>query len=398
MKVEEIIENLKRNGSKFDSLDIERIRKQLISYIAKDYSKSEIDDFLTLDLKEKTEELLYGKKGIINGISTSIYLSSGTTISILGGNRRNNTYEKIDENTLFDIASITKLYFGLLMMKLNELGIIDLNAFINNLTDSFDLKEYRIDDLINMRGIIKTKERVDSFLDEKEALSALKSIYIENADKSIYNYTDMGVIVLTIILEEMFGISYDEILKYYLLDPLGLNATYFPKTNVTGNGRNDSKPHDPKTNALNKSCAHAGLFVNSSDLIKLSNHLFEGNYLPVDKLREFCINKSGYNRGIFGSFVHHSNGLSDTYVPNEYSRDSFAYEGFTGSVVVFDLINKIHNSILVNAIDEASKKKSPLYRDTIRWYQEIITEESIKLLIIDRYFIDGDRCVKKLII
>ena len=138
------------------------------------------------------------------------------------------------------------------------------------------------------------------------------------------------------------------------------------------------------------------MFVNGADLVKLSKGIFSERILPLEKVREFCINKSGYNRGVFGAFVHHTNGLADTYVPKEFSKDSFAYEGFTGSVVVFDLINQIHNSILVNAIDEETMLKSSIYRKSIRKYQEAITDEILKFLILDRYFSDNNGFVKKL--
>lgn len=396
MKVEEIVSRLIESGSKFNDKRLEKIIKQLEHYINGDYSYEEISEYLAKNLQEKTGEFLYDKNQIITGISTSVFLNPGIEVNIIGGNLRKNQSEKIDENTLFDIASITKLYFGLLIMYLNLLGIIDRKELINNLTNDFDLPNYSVDDLVNMRGIIKTLKRIDECSSDEDAFNVLQGICVETDNKDIYNYTDMGVIILTYILEKLFGMNYDQILKDYILNPLGLSATYFPGNNITGNGRLISKPHDPKAFILNKALGHAGMFVNGADLVKLSKGIFSERILPLEKVREFCINKSGYNRGVFGAFVHHPNGLADTYVPKEFSKDSFAYEGFTGSVVVFDLINQIHNSILVNAIDEETMLKSSIYRKSIRKYQEAITDEILKFLILDRYFSDNNGFVKKL--
>jgi len=133
MKVEEIVSRLIESGSKFNDKRLEKIIKQLEHYINGDYSYEEISEYLAKNLQEKTGEFLYDKNQIITGISTSVFLNPGIEVNIIGGNLRKNQSEKIDENTLFDIASITKLYFGLLIMYLNLLGIIDRKELINNL-------------------------------------------------------------------------------------------------------------------------------------------------------------------------------------------------------------------------------------------------------------------------
>ena len=398
MKIEEIVSKLIKNGSVFDVENLNRVIKQLSCYIVRDYSYEEINDLLSLEFQTKTGEFLCDRNKIIAGISTSIFLHPKTEINVIGGNLRNNQPDKIDEDTLFDVASITKLYFGLLIMRLNFLGLINMDKLINDLTNNFDLPNYTANDLVNMRGVIKTLKRIDKCDTEEEAFKALKEIYVEDDNKNIYNYTDMGVIVLTYILEELFRMSYEDLLGKFVLDPLRLRATYHPSGNITGNGRANLKAHDPKVNVLNRALGHAGIFVNGSDLVQLSRGIFDEKILPIEEVKWLCENRSGYNRGMFGAFVHHPNGLINTYVPNEYSFDSFAYEGFTGSIVVFDLLNQIHNSILVNAIDEETMLKSPQYREMISKYQEALTEETLKFFIIDRYFSTNAGFVKKLVL
>lgn len=396
MEIDDALKSLISSGSKFDLEKLKIIRKELQKYINKDYCLDEVINLVALEIKEKTEEFLYSENKSIAGISTSIFLSPNYHINIMGGSKKWSVFDEIDNNTLFDIASITKLYTGLLVMRLRRLNLIDTSRLVNELTCNFDLKDYSLDDIINMSGIILTPKRLDKCSSKKEVMDTLKHIYVSCNDKSIYNYTDMGLIVLTFILEEIFNMNYIDILDKYLINPLGLRATYFPKTNITGNGRRDNKPNDPKANILNKPIASAGIFTNSEDLVNLSKQIFLEEYFAFDDLKSFCINKTSKAKAAFGSFTHSPFGISKTYVPDEYSKDSFAFEGFTGSITVFDLINKIHNNILVNAVYEDTLIKSPMFRKDIASYQEDVTKASIKIYVMDKYFNDNKSFLKKI--
>lgn len=396
MNIDDILYQMKITGSSFEKEKLKKIKLELQKYIDKDYSNEEIINIISYELKDKTEAFLYDEHKIISGINASIFVNPNYILNVIGGSKSRKEFQAISEDTLFDIASITKLYTGLLVMKLEDLDLINLKKPIIDITNSFKLDNYTIEDLINMRGIILTPKRIANCNNTKEALEVLKQIYIENSDKDIYNYTDMGLIILGYMLEEILDMDYNTIFTKYLKEPLSLRATYFPNSNITGNGKQNQKPNDPKATILNQPIASAGLFTNSLDLINLSRHLFSFDYLSWDYLKKFCFYRTEKPKGIFGSYTHHPLGLKKTYVPNEYSKYSFAYEGFTGSVVVFDLINQIHNNILVNAIYDNTLLKSPTFNQAFAIYQQDITEISLKLLVIDRYFEDNQSFVKKI--
>ncbi len=391
MGIDIIFENLISNGSKFNLTELKLIKNELQKYINKDYSLNDILNSIIEEMELRTEEFLHHSSNSISGLSTSIYLYPNYKINIMGGSKRRNFNDLIDCDTLFDIASITKLYTGLLFKRLEKLDLIDRNTKINDITDNFNLDDYSIDDLINMRGIIKTPKRLDECKSSEEAINILKQTYIETNNKDVYNYTDMGLIILTYILEEKLGMEYDKIIYKYLINPLGLKATYSPLKNITGSGRFDNKPNDPKARILNKPLASAGIFTNSSDLILLSKYIFE-----CEDMQEFCINKTEKARAIFGSYTHSPLGFSKTYVLDEFSKYSFAFEGYTGSIVLFDLINKIHNNILVNSVYEGTTLKPSGFQNAMANYQYKISLDSLKLFIIDKYFNKEQEFVKKI--
>lgn len=388
MNLESIFDKLKVDGSKFSVQELKALKKELVYYLKRDYSKEELSNKIANDVKEKTEELLYNEKEVISGISTLISIYDSSRIDIVGG-------KNINDNTLFDVASITKLYVGLLVLRLSEFGLLDLNAKINDITDKFNLPDYTINDIINMKGIIKTKKRIDKCLTDKDAFNALKEIYIADNNKDIYNYTDIGLIALTYILEDLFKDSYENLLDKYVLKPLGLCASYCPQDKVVGNGYNDSLPHDPKARILNRPLASAGLFTNNHDFFMLNQKIAESKDLS-DICSQFCIRKGDGPKGMFGSYTCHPLGLTKTYIPNEYSNRSFSFEGYTGSIVIFDLINKLCNGILVDAISYDTLLKHPQLVDCLNEYQQNLAISSIKLLVIDKCCKEEKNFVKRI--
>ena len=124
--LDEIIEKLKRNGSTFNSDVLKQIKEEVIKSLKKDESISEILIELTKELEEKINEFINHTNRVISGLATCIYipnLDGSYSITVYGGK---NGYDKndydIDEKTIFDLASITKLYTFLLALKLIENG------------------------------------------------------------------------------------------------------------------------------------------------------------------------------------------------------------------------------------------------------------------------------------
>ena len=56
------------------------------------------------------------------------------------------------------------------------------------------------------------------------------------------------------------------------------------------------------------------------------------------------------NKGNLGIYVKHPLGFDKTFTPPDFSTGSFSHQGWTGALATFDPTNKLHQSILVNAI------------------------------------------------
>ena len=406
--VDKIIESLLNTGS--DIGYIKELREKSIELIKKDMDLKDVLFSIANDIQTETELFLNAKNeydvNLISGISTGVYLpdyeNGGYRFTVLGGTTKRDGDKKIDDSTVFDIASITKLYTLVLLFKLEELGLIDLNTKVSDLNpDIQGLGDFTLNDLVRLHGVLRTDGNVATSTSYEEAYERFKSLYLVDSTREKNTYTDFGAMVIGDTVEKVISkyfneeLKLDEIMNRFLFIPLYINNTTFtpPIINVTGNNNDLGLPHDPKSRALGGKTGHAGLFTNSKDLMNLSDGIMNGKFLSkknVNRLGEVTF--PGSSKGNLGLYVKHPGGWEYTYTPPEFSTGSFSHQGWTGPVASFDPNNNIHNSILVNAIydsdnPEEIKNNKPLgYKNHFGLYQSEITKRIMLMYIVKKYY------------
>lgn len=415
-RVEEIIDGLKSTGSRIKDLKAfkQEIVKEIKKDKSMKEILEETSDTLVQMINEFLNAKNYQNVDLITGISYSLYMPSyigdgSYTLNILGGNTgrkivlptelmqkkyphsntvriddkdSRNVVSVIGKDTRFDAASITKMFTLLLTYKLEEMGYIKLDDKISDLNPNFStLGDFTVRDLIRLHGDIGTFE-----LDENGEVkrdSDGKPIYAridklgqttEEVYDILYNnfrvldntrktnkYTDMGAIVLGDTLAKVVSrklntrMSFEEIMNKYIIKPLGLSRTCFNldpnPANITGNisGNNGLEVQDGKARNLGGAAGHAGLLITANDSIILSDYVFKHPELAA-KLGERTFR--GNRRGNLGMYLKDNGYPKTTFVPREFSKGSFAAQGYTGSAMMFDPVNYIYNGIFVNTICE----------------------------------------------
>ena len=359
MEIDKKLENLVSNGSSISRENLINLRKFLIS-IKKKNTLSVLEN-LTEELEIITNCFLSSK--VIKGISTSITTNS-YDLSIYGG-------ENIQYNTEYDIASITKLFTLILVLKCIENGLIKANDRICDINPNFRYLDYTINDLIKMSGTIKTDGRIDSCNNLNNALEKLFSTHPVSYDKSINNYTDIGFMVLSKILEDIINKPFkDIIINFYKEHGIIINQM----KNIKGNGHDDLKPHDPKARIMGL-IGSAGVFIDIENIKKLSEKIFNYEIISEENLRKLSqklFQENHPNKGLAGIYIKHPLGIKKTSTPLEYSKYAFSHQGYTGSCVIMDPTYKICNSILVDAIKETGKKDINFYKYFNEFHQKYI--------------------------
>ena len=420
-RVDEIINNLIASGS--DVNELKKVRDKALELVNKDRSLSETLEDVGTNIKDNTEEFLYdtNKDGIryVEGISTNVLVSDfnkgDSSISVIGGKtkRDNNRSLNIDNDTLFDIASITKLYTLIYAYTAETLGL-DLNTMVGMIDSRYNLEDFTINDLIRLCGEIITDGRVNDAKNKDEAYKILRSACLKSNSRLENKYTDIGAMIIADVVTRWLNNKYkthytfEKWINDLVFEPMNLkNTMYNPNTmNISGNG-NNSGVHDPKAKAFGGVSGHAGIFTNSSDLEKLAKGIFAVNnhvinkmngklYLSKNQIARFgeitFPNARQSNKGNLGIYVKHPLGFDKTFTPSAFSTGSFSHQGWTGALATFDPNNRIHQSILVNSIYETDDKdkirndKPVGYGGRFDKYLVSLTEDTMIMFIAKKYF------------
>lgn len=382
--LEKEFQNLIQTGSSFTKESLIELKKQIKKKATLNYDHA-LEQSIE-KLEEETKSFL--KTGAVRGISTSLAFDS-TYINIFGGKSIHG--QNIDNKTLFDVASITKSYTVLLALLLRKNGILNFQNDVRERCPFFEnLGNYTIEDLLYMRGEIRTRKRIEEARSLQEAQNILKTLYVHDSTKERFVYTDMGMIALSKVIEAeikrkiSISLGFADIMRLFLLEPLQLHhTTFFPKKNIAGNGREDHFVNDPKARTLGGPIGSAGLFLNNKDLCTLAQELFKTNTILKD-LELLTTPIPNCNKGIGGLYQKYPD-FSKTYVPFEYSFKTFASEGTTGSVAIFDQYNHIHNAFLVDSIDPKTHKKPDTFKEAYNIYQKKVTDLTLELHLLQKY-------------
>ena len=407
-RIDQIIYSLINSGSNISYL--KELKDKSINEIKNDCDLKDVLKSITLDIETLTSYFLNEKNefntNLITGISTGIYLpdyeNGNYKYTLISGNVSRYHDGSVNLDTLFDVASISKLYTLILCFKLEELGLLDLNKKVSDVNPRFNnFGDFTLNDLIKLYGEMRSDGNIATATSFEEALSRFKTIHLISNDRTKNKYTDFGAMVLANTIEKVISeklqknMKYDEIMNEFLFKPLYIkNSKFTPGiVNISGNANDLGLPHDPKSRNLGGVTGHAGIFTNSEGLMDLSDGLFNRKYLSeenINRLGEKTFDNS--SRGNLGVYVKTNNGWTDTYVPPEFSNGSFAHQGYTGSVAAFDPNNKIHNNILVNAIELNDDKNKLLndkplgFRKSFGLYQSELTKRIMLMYVVKKYY------------
>ena len=217
----------------------------------------------------------------------------------------------MESNTIFDLASTSKLFMAISITKLAEEKRLDLYDTITSIVPEFKhLDDVTVLDLLKFKVNIKTCKRVDEAKTKEEAESILFTAYKNNQD--VYNsYTDIGAMVLRYVVEKITKMSFNDYVKETIFKPLGMNETFLNvpeelikkgrvasenfSTIIDKDGnpltKIDTTPgivQDSKALAIGKNegiaPGHAGYFSTTSDMITLGQALINNKILNRDSV------------------------------------------------------------------------------------------------------------------
>ncbi|MCX2680489.1 serine hydrolase [Galbibacter sp. EGI 63066] len=234
--------------------------------------------------KEVKKEIQYRVKNKINP-SIAIGLSDSTgTHFYVHGYKNLETQVKADENTLYEIGSITKTFTALLLAKYATEDSIDINDAANLfLPDSIDLTDKNgvevslkslsthSSGLPRLPGNMGTASNLDPYVDyTRENMFAFLSHYIPRSVDKNFMYSNLGAALLGEILSIYKNKPYKELLQEDILTPLDLQHTFLTVPNSQKSNFAKGYMGDQQVSHWNfKAIAPAGALRSSiKDLVK----------------------------------------------------------------------------------------------------------------------------------
>lgn len=222
-------------------------------------TKAQIPSFITDSLDSYIERGM--KQWQIPGLAIAIVKDGKVLLSKGFGVRELGKEEKVDENTLFIIASNSKLFTGTALAKAEFDKKLSLNDNVTQyipwfrLYDSNSTRLANIRDMLSHRIGLKTFQGDFTFWDSNLPKDSIlwKMRYLKPVGefRQDYGYCNSAFLVAGQVLEKATGISWDKYVEENILSPLGMSNTYMA-TDGIAQRNNVASPHNNLYTSITK--------------------------------------------------------------------------------------------------------------------------------------------------
>ena len=424
--LEQYVETLYKNSNKgakkeqhgiYTKEEYYKLLKPVIELFKKDLTLEEMREELykQSNIEENVDKFIHKREmspGMVFRVGTKNYeetivIGNRQEVKLDENNNITPALEEMTEDTIFDIASITKLFTSLSILKLVQNKTISLNDEITKYAPEFkNLKGVTIFDLLSFRTPLKTNGRIDRAESKEQAEEILLNIEVAEPIGNKNPYTDMGAMVLKYVIEHASGMNYYEFVKQNILDKLNMKDThiivpemkldrvastnlgvkYFKDGNTNITTHKNGTVYDEKAQILlPKESGHAGMFSTVDDMSNLAKGIIGGQIIDEKYVRRMAKNRTGkkYIEDNQEKYVQYLGFLCyaknpcylDTEIFHALSGRSIASAGWTGTQLTVDPINELYFFMAGNRSHNRMTYIDPAQRN------KVVTDENNKKTI-----------------
>ncbi|GIN84674.1 serine hydrolase [Heyndrickxia sporothermodurans] len=275
------------------------------------------------------------------------------------------------KDTIFDIASISKIFTSIAAMQLYEKGKFKLDdpvakyipEFAENGKESVSIRQL----MTHTSGFESGIPLYKMGTTRKDRLEIALKHELKNAPGTTYTYSDLNMITLGVLIERLTGQREDEYVKEQITKPLGMKDTmYNPPASLksriaateyqpwTNRGLVWGQVHDENTWALDGVAGHAGVFSTAYDLAILGQtFLNNGKYGKTRILKESTVKLMENNMN--QAFPGDDHGLGfelnqGWYMDSLGDGNTMGHTGYTGTSLVISPKNQTIVILLTNRV------------------------------------------------
>lgn len=352
------------------------------------------------------------------GYVIEIY-NNGNQEEIIYGNREvKPNIEKCNQDTLYDIASLTKTYTAVLVYMAYEEKKLSLEDSVYAIDKNFThLKDVTILDLLSHNQEIWTDGYLGDAKSKNEFYEILYSAYVK---ENFPTYVDTHYMILSTLLESIYHQDFATLLQEKIFDKLDLNKTTTnPKGEniasnnyevLNGNIVENIFPgliHDTKgrvAKELGITTGHASIFTTGQELLAFLKSFLDNRLLKKETIEKMLSHKNrnqmNYNnlkevvpisdintmykmakeKNLPIKVMRTYNNMGTRYrneikalndVPSVCSDNTIAFSGFTGPSFIIDFDAKIIMVIMCNVMHTTKLTRSERKETTDKIIEEI---------------------------
>jgi CubicO group peptidase (beta-lactamase class C family) len=195
----------------------------------------------------------------------------------------------VNPETLFEAASTTKLLSSVIVLRSVEQGQLDLDEDVNKYLKSWKIpeNEFTQEEKVTLRRLLTHQSginRPEGGFDEEEGsvpslLNVLKgeapaknqAAVVEYVPGSKHQYSNMGYLVIQLLLEDVMGKPYQQIVEETIFELVGMKNSTLIHPLKPELQKRWAMPHDQEGKAHDRpqsptALAHAGLATTPADL------------------------------------------------------------------------------------------------------------------------------------
>jgi CubicO group peptidase (beta-lactamase class C family) len=274
-------------------------------------------------------------------------------------------------DTIFDMASVSKLFTSIVVMQLVEKGQVDVAAPVATYLPEFGVngkESVTVAQLLtHTSGLVSWLPLWSAYPDVPSRIKAVMDVAPHNPPGSTYEYSDLNLITLGVMVERLTGKTLDKVVAERITGPLhmvdtGYNppaskldriaATEFEAAPPRGMVR--GSVHDENSWSLGGVAGHAGVFSTAGDMAILAQTILNGGtYRGHRILREATVTSllENHNQDFPGDDHGYGFELNQMWYMGGLSGPRTAgHTGFTGTDVIIDPASRSFAILLTNRV------------------------------------------------
>ncbi|GAB3085044.1 serine hydrolase domain-containing protein [Isoptericola nanjingensis] len=288
------------------------------------------------------------------------------------------------EDTIVDLASVSKLFTSIAVVQLVQEGRVALDEPLATYVPEFAAGgkgEVTVRQLLtHTSGLVSWLPLWSAYPDPESRIAAVMAQPLDAPPGTRYLYSDLNLISLGVLVERLRGAPLDQVVADRITGPLGMTDTGYNPTAVERTAATEyqaSPPrgvvrgevHDENAWSLGGVAGHAGVFSTAGDLAILSQALLNGGRYGTARILSPASVRLMVT-DLNGAFPGDAHGLGFEldqrwYMDAMSGPRTAGHTGYTGTSIVIDfdthsfailLTNRVHPSRDSGSINPARRE------------------------------------------